>query len=663
MSRTAKLTVVVTVLSIIAFVAIYGVHILNPVYVDWLKTGLDVPQHYWGFVAYRNSDWTWPIGLMDRLSYPYAMSVIFTDSIPLFALIFKLLSPVLPGEFQYFGLWALLCFVLSGVISAMILKKYVASDVAVVAGSMFFVLAPVMIARIFMHIALGAQWLILLAFMGIAYRLELEKCGKLFFFWSAVGFLAASVHMYFVLMCGIVLCGSCLLDILYTRKCKRSIGLVGSYVVTSSAVVWAFGGFASGMDAGHVGLGIYSLNLNALINSMGWSYFGGSLATYTAGQYEGFAYPGLGIIVLVVIAVVALAVRKKMSSQIKKYWRELVAVGCVLFVALVVAASPVVTFGDRLLFQLPLPEIIEKLWSIFRASGRVVWIIVYAVMFFAICGVARCFSRKIACFVIVLMLALQIFDIHGILLGINEKFNQQIQYEPVLKGDLWDALAQNSNISHVVLLESGIDEAVMYSYGEWALENDKTLNRFYFARTMDEEINKNIADCLENSTEDTVFVFSSSNSGICGAYDLNYYRAGENIIGYVGEFAGFTKLNEEDLWPLKITFGHGKYISNGEDIGDRRYLNSGGFSHGPYYTLAPGRYEVEISGNNLAQASVAATYDKGAQICTMSDLKVTDSAITFVIDVNKIVDDLEILVVNNSNEVLELNKITIFPIN
>ena len=39
--------------------------------------------------AYRNSDWHFPIGMIDSLVYPNQTSVIYTDSIPLFAIFFK----------------------------------------------------------------------------------------------------------------------------------------------------------------------------------------------------------------------------------------------------------------------------------------------------------------------------------------------------------------------------------------------------------------------------------------------------------------------------------------------------------------------------------------------------------------------------------------------
>ena len=61
---------------------------------------------------FRNSGWHFPVGLMDTITYPELYSVVYTDAVPAFAVVFKILSPVFPKTFQYFGIWGLLCFIL-----------------------------------------------------------------------------------------------------------------------------------------------------------------------------------------------------------------------------------------------------------------------------------------------------------------------------------------------------------------------------------------------------------------------------------------------------------------------------------------------------------------------------------------------------------------------
>jgi hypothetical protein len=92
-------------LGIISFVIIYGIKVINPLYTDWLLGNGDLSQHYLGWEFFRKCEWIFPIGMTNKLAYPTETSVIFTDSIPVFAVIFKLFRSILPDRFQYFGIW------------------------------------------------------------------------------------------------------------------------------------------------------------------------------------------------------------------------------------------------------------------------------------------------------------------------------------------------------------------------------------------------------------------------------------------------------------------------------------------------------------------------------------------------------------------------------
>ncbi len=78
---------------------------IEPAVYRLVADGGDPSQHYLGWEFYRRSDWFFPLGLTDQLAYPLKTSVIYTDSIPLFAVFFKLFRHILPAQFQYFGIW------------------------------------------------------------------------------------------------------------------------------------------------------------------------------------------------------------------------------------------------------------------------------------------------------------------------------------------------------------------------------------------------------------------------------------------------------------------------------------------------------------------------------------------------------------------------------
>ena len=208
----AVLYTVVGLLSAVVFMLIYGVRILNPTYTDWLLTGGDLTQHYLGWVAYRNGSWTFPIGMTEVLAYPMQTSVIFTDSIPCFAVLFKAISFLLPESFQYFGWWGLVCFVLQGILTAKLLRRFSGDPLPVIFTSLLLLFTPVIIQRMYNHTSLAAHWLLLMG-LDIFFDRERTDTKKLLLRVCLMAVLAASTHIYLCLCAESFwqesACGSC----------------------------------------------------------------------------------------------------------------------------------------------------------------------------------------------------------------------------------------------------------------------------------------------------------------------------------------------------------------------------------------------------------------------------------------------------------------------
>ena len=104
-------------LGVLCFWVVCGPRALNPIHIAWLLgddslvVGNDSAQHYFGWVFYRNTNWTFPVGLNPDWGLENASSISYADALPLFAIPFKLFSPWLPFPFQYYGIWHMLCFV------------------------------------------------------------------------------------------------------------------------------------------------------------------------------------------------------------------------------------------------------------------------------------------------------------------------------------------------------------------------------------------------------------------------------------------------------------------------------------------------------------------------------------------------------------------------
>ena len=139
---------------LIFFAVFYGLAVVNPTNVNWIWQSIthDTAQHQLGWEFYRvDTNGATIYGL----AYPSGLSTVFMDVIPLLALFFNLFGVNLPVNFQYFGIWGLLCYMLMGGLSA-ILIRYIWQNVNrgrqtkvwsqllfTAAGSLIFVLSTV----------------------------------------------------------------------------------------------------------------------------------------------------------------------------------------------------------------------------------------------------------------------------------------------------------------------------------------------------------------------------------------------------------------------------------------------------------------------------------------------------------------------------------------
>lgn len=531
-------------LGAVSFILIYGIYILNPFYTDWLISGGDLTQHYLGWEYFRRSEWLFPFGLTNQLGYPATTSVIYTDSIPFFAVIFKLLTKGVKGRFQYFGIWGLCCFMLQGYWSARILNKWLNDKWQILLGSLFFILSPIVIFRMYYHTALAAHWLILMAIYFCAvHKQQYKNVMKTSLQWGVLGVLIGSIHLYFVPMCAMLLGGYILYSFIEEKKIIVKYIFPGiSFVIGLFTTVYLLGGFSSGADAGaNSNLGLYSFNLNGFYNPIGYSKVLKWLEVYTEGQYEGFAYLGLGVIVLVVGAVASFCfLWKDKLHKIKENWLKwIVAIG-VITGLVVLAASPKVTFNEHLLFEFPDIDIVMKYWGIFGSCGRIIWPVYYLIVLFAIVGALQLtkkteVNRIITYLLLIVCLALQIYDTGG---KLKEKHNDYavVKEKKVgLENNIWEKI-DTAGYEHVAWISHNIDRHKILYVADWALEHKMTMSNFYFARAIDL---RSYAEAeTKQFNEQTLYLFVPGDTVVYEDYhnfedELNFYEADGLIIGSV----------------------------------------------------------------------------------------------------------------------------------
>jgi len=409
-------------IGLIVFLAIYGLAPLNPTNDTFVLSGYlekDVAQHYAGWKLFRNSPWSFPLGVGSHIEYPYGNSVSYTDSIPLFAIFFKAISGILPQTFQYFGIFVMLCFVLQGVFGALLTSLFAECKVYCSIGALLFSLSPVLIERSFRHCALAAHFLILSA---LYYYFKNRRKTK----WSYIPFyiinaLAITIHPYFLPFTFAIMFAFAVEDFIIGRNWwKPWFNIIFSIVITLG-VGYCIGAFTSGEVLGAVGYGYFSMNLNSYINPVSPHFEGAnnwsqliSDRAYFGGQNEGFNYLGVGVIAAAALSLSAVIITqfKTAAKSFINHFGIIFSTACLT----VFAFSNAVYWDGQLLLAIPYSEKLQLLFGMFRATGRFGWMLFYLVFLLALYGIYIAVKNpKIACAVIVPLMLLQIYDLSGVL--------------------------------------------------------------------------------------------------------------------------------------------------------------------------------------------------------------------------------------------------------
>ncbi len=449
------------------FLILYGRYSLYFTHVSWTYAGGDALQHQLGWEFFRNEPWKFPLGSISTYGYPVGTSVVFMDSIPLFAFFFKLLSPWLGENFQYFGLWELTSVIGQFFAGLLILKEFTRSNLLRILGASLLVLSPPMILRAFTHNSLSAHWILLLAiwFIILAYRHKLNR-----WFWLLLFGITMLIHLYYIPMLIPLWMISLLFRYGDEKKIKpliyEAIGIVAVVIIIGFLV----GIFSLDMKnlSQEGGFGQYSWNLNGFVNSFGYSAFLQKLPIISNKQIEGFSYLGLGNFVLIPIAVI-LFIRKDPS---KKNWKLFLPFAIVGSLFIIISLSNNASLNELTIWSIQLPEQIQQVFDIFRSSARFIWPVFYCLILFGIITTIRNF--RFATPILILALVLQFLDLQPLFaLKRQTGFTEYASYG--MNEDFWQLIGKTNKFIVVIPTE-------FYELGTFAVRHDMTLSSGYFGR-------------------------------------------------------------------------------------------------------------------------------------------------------------------------------------
>ena len=548
---------------------------LNPFKVDWLlpfwRGTVDSSQHYIGWEFFRQAPLLqWPPGKSPNLGPTGGSGIALTDSLPLFAFLFKPLLHWTSRPFQYFGIWILTCFILQAVFAWKLITVWIKKWEQALLAVLFICFMPMFLDRMTWHFALAGHWLLLAGlFLMVTENFSFRK-------WLTLGISATLIQPYLAIIVSVLYLLTLLTQNIRIKKVSWIVIRATTFGASIFVTGWLSGLFQFGLSsAGASGFGMYSANVLTWVDP-GFTWFNRFTWSRAVpdqwqgdGQYEGLGFLGAGLLLVAFVVWVVLIFR---STWLRRallvvppvvapvlwgltgaiQFRLCVFFGVLIGVILVAvhsqlafaksrtyvyvcglgllslgAISNVVFIGDYSVGSFPIPSLLEQLFSVVRTSGRLLWPVTYLLVCIVIVSLSRYLRRYIATAVLLFAFSFQIHDSRDAIAITRESFNRGSAPE-FLISPLWEKLG--SRYSKVAILLP--NDAPMlyptnpdwwapdYSYlwrdvGLLAVRHNMQLNSFYFSRTPTKQLESDSkilkASIMGGSLDsDTLYVFIDS---------------------------------------------------------------------------------------------------------------------------------------------------------
>jgi hypothetical protein len=425
-----------------------GIRNVFPWNLDWLNGKGDGSYDQLGFEFFRKSPLIqWPITAMPN--YVSGSGQVLGSGNGLFAIPAKVIGQLIPGEFQYLGIWVVLCFFLQGLFAEKLLSRLTDSKVLQFLAAMSFVVSPILIYRIgeMRHFQLGAHWLILASFY-----LYFDN-GYRKYRWALLLLVSVLISIYITAMVVMVFIAANIRSVLLhpktgiVRTISNAIIPVGSLIVGFIFMGYAsYGGNAKGsnffrlspiafLNSGDVNDLTFSTTFKSIPVK--------SISNFFLEEPEGLQYLGTGIILgLVFTALLIRGLSKRLNLK------SIAPLVVSVFALFVFALSNRISFsGYELTYWWP--QQLQELREVFRASSRFGWPLYYLLIFMVFGFFLYRFSySKNAMFAIAVLLV-SVLDAGDGILKIRDDLSANNTYISTVQNQKWVDLAKSKDRIHI----------------------------------------------------------------------------------------------------------------------------------------------------------------------------------------------------------------------
>lgn len=626
--------IIMVSIAVIAYILLYGVKMLNPLNVDWLMANSALKGQYYEWLGFRNSSWMFPIGMNNGLAYPDKSTISYSNVIPLFAIIAKLFKFILPTKFQYFGIWGLLCIMAQSACLVRLMSEFFELSKKILIGASFSLMLSLLMGRMYVGTALGAQWLITIALLLLIKSFKNEIKYPEFYYKAGILMgLASLIHIYYAIIVGAFLIAIIVNEVLNGRKQATKALYVSAFI---AADIYLLLGMTSGENM------LY-----------GWIYDIPYVSLYLDSDNIRLSYIGIGEIGVLAYLLGRFLKEKDNLRLIISRWKNVVSVLLLLAEMALVLIFPYM-YQYRMSSERTLLTYLEVLLQLFIAP-------------IFVCGIAQLIlvvlilrndSKKLIAELVVVTFALQFDNIGGVL-----EANSTIKayaYESAIEGDIWDEIAESSSIKHLNVTFLGTDAQ---SIAEWGIQHGLTVNSCVLQNSDNGEFNSNVQQLIDTADTSSVYIFRTNNTSF--AFDdypqFSYFIDDNYILAYNGE------LHAEEITALDaMTYTYtlnDVCVINGVTTTGMRTILSGGTSYGPYCYLRAGEYRVEIDGGRLENELSLNVYSGGGvNGYDVDKFEISDDSMTFEIHLDEDASDMEIVVNNRSDQSIYITEMRIIPI-
>jgi len=401
-----------------------GLTRLDPKNVSWISG--DNLMSYIAQLFFIDDKWRFPFLTNPSYGTELSTSLTYTGPAPLIGLTQKLLN--IPSGLQFFGLWVLINYVLQVYFSLKIANELSLGRTIGFLFS-FLLLTPFLFFKTQAHLFLISHFLILWA-LSICVRYFLKGNISLK---NVISVLVLSylVNTYIFAMVLIILLYLSLSMIICDPLNRvRNLRFISILLTLPPLMVLMFDGFGrngtfyeSLISILSSTYGAHPFNLLSMINpdtgmniqAAPLSYAGDKSTNFsstgismgnTLGAYEGFSYLGLGGILFIISSLLVAPLKLK-AKLIDKRWM----IGLV-FVSLIFIFSVTyrVGFGSAEI-TLPFPMILRWAFSIFRGSGRFIWILSYLGLILALIRLSKHQIKRNFSYLLIICAIFQLSDV------------------------------------------------------------------------------------------------------------------------------------------------------------------------------------------------------------------------------------------------------------